>query len=245
MPRPLHEKSTVEQIRQRFNADVERFSKLETGQQAAMDAPLILDIVSRAAASHLRPHSQLLDLGCGAGNFTLRVLEQVSPLDCTLVDLSRPMLDRAEQRVKAATSGSVQTIQSDMRRLSFTPSSFDVILAGQVLHHLRDDADWQKMFEQLHHWLRPSGILFVADFTAFDAPDIQKLMMTRYAEHLEKLGGVEYREKVLTYCDVEDSPRSIKYQFDLLGEVGFKDYDLLHRNALFAAYYGKKQAAKT
>ena len=27
MPRPLHEKSTVEQIRKRFDADVERFSK--------------------------------------------------------------------------------------------------------------------------------------------------------------------------------------------------------------------------
>jgi tRNA (cmo5U34)-methyltransferase len=43
MPRQLHEKSTVDEIRQRFDADVERFSKLETGQQAAMDAPLILD----------------------------------------------------------------------------------------------------------------------------------------------------------------------------------------------------------
>ena len=38
MPRQLDEKSTVEEIRKRFDADVERFSKLETGQQAAMDA---------------------------------------------------------------------------------------------------------------------------------------------------------------------------------------------------------------
>jgi hypothetical protein len=30
MPTPLHEKSMVEQIRQRFDADVERFSELET-----------------------------------------------------------------------------------------------------------------------------------------------------------------------------------------------------------------------
>ena len=74
MSRPLHEKSTIEQIRQRFDADVERFSKLETGQQAAMDAPVILDVVSRAAACHVSPQGTLLDLGCGAGNFTLRVL---------------------------------------------------------------------------------------------------------------------------------------------------------------------------
>src|SRR5262245_2575597 len=125
MPRQLHEKSTVDEIRQRFDADVERFSKLETGQQAAMDAALILELVGRSAACHVRPGGTLLDLGCGAGNFTLRVLSQVSPLDCVLVDLSRPMLERADQRVKSVRSGSVKTIQSDMRLLSFGSGSFD------------------------------------------------------------------------------------------------------------------------
>jgi len=36
-------KSTIEEIRERFDKDVERFSNLETGQQATMDAPLVLD----------------------------------------------------------------------------------------------------------------------------------------------------------------------------------------------------------
>ena len=245
MLRPLHEKFTVEQIRKRFDADVERFSKLETGQQAAMDAPIILDVVARSAACHVRPQGTLLDLGCGAGNFALRVLSQVSPLDCVLVDLSRPMLERAEYRVKAATSGSVQTIQSDMRSLSFEPASFDLILAGQVLHHLREDAQWEAMFARFHEWLRPAGTLFVADFVAYDDPGIQALMLTRYREHLEKLGGAEYRDKVLAYCEAEDSPRSVKYQFDLLARVGFNDFDVLHKNALFAAFYAKKRGLQS
>ena len=240
MTRQLHEKSSVEQIRQRFDVDVERFSKLETGQQAAMDATSILDVVSRTAASNLRPNGKLLDLGCGAGNFTLQVLGRVSPLDCVLVDLSQPMLERAKLRVAAATAGQVQTIQSDMRQLAFAPDLFDVILAGQVLHHLRDDADWQKMFGRLHQWLRPSGVLLVADFTAFDDAKIHALMLARYAEHLTAFGGAEYRDKVLAYCEVEDSPRSVKFQFDLLRQVGFSDYDILHRNSLFAAFYARK-----
>src|SRR5258706_7306159 len=242
MPLSLHEKSTVEQIRQRFDADVERFSKLETGQQAAMDASVILDIIARSAACHVRPRGTLLDLGCGAGNFTLGVLSQVSPLDCTLVDLSQPMLERAGDRVKAANSGSVQIIQSDMRLLSFRPSSFDVILAGQVLHHLREGTEWEAMFERFHEWLRPAGTLFVADFIAYDDPGIQTLMLGRYAEHLEQLGGAEYRDKVLAYCEMEDSPRSVKYQFDLVGKVGFTEFDILHKNALFAAFYARKRA---
>src|SRR6478735_4920505 len=167
MPRPLHEKSTVEQIRARFDADVERFSKLETGQQAAMDAPVILDVVARSAACHVQPNGKLLDIGCGAGNFTLRVLSQGSPLDCVLVDLSQPMLARAKERVAAATSGRVETMQSDMRDLSFPSTSFDLILAGQVLHHLREDAQWEAMFANFHRWLRADGVLFVADFIAY------------------------------------------------------------------------------
>ena len=240
MPRPLHEKSTPEQIRQRFDADVERFSKLETGQQAAMDAPLILDLVAGVASSHLRPGGTLLDLGCGAGNFTLRVLSLVSPLDCVLVDLSRPMLDRADQRVRAATTGRVQTQQADLRALAFDRDSFDVILAGQVLHHLREDEEWQTMFARFHEWLRPGGSLLVADFITFDDPGIQSLMMSRYAQHLENIGGAEYRDKVLAYCDVEDSPRSVRYQLELLRGVGFRDFDILHKNALFAAFYARK-----
>ena len=96
----LEKKSTVEQIRARFDADVERFSRLETGQQATIDAPLVLELVSQAAATHLQPRGRLLDIGCGAGNFTLSILGRVSPLDCTLVDLSAPMLERARLRVR-------------------------------------------------------------------------------------------------------------------------------------------------
>jgi hypothetical protein len=42
-------KSTVNEIRQRFDVDVERFSNLETGQSATVDAPLAMALVAQAA----------------------------------------------------------------------------------------------------------------------------------------------------------------------------------------------------
>src|SRR5262245_19619272 len=88
-------KSTVDEIRQRFDADVERFSNLETGQSATVDAPLAMALVAQAAALST-PHARhVLDVGCGAGNYTLKLLEQIPNLDVTLIDLSQPMLDRA------------------------------------------------------------------------------------------------------------------------------------------------------
>ncbi len=43
-------KSTVEEIRERFDHDVERFSNLETGQSATIDSPLMLEMVAEAAS---------------------------------------------------------------------------------------------------------------------------------------------------------------------------------------------------
>lgn len=240
MNTPLPQKSTVEEIRARFDQDVERFSQLETGQQATIDAPLVLDLVGATARRHLAAGDRLLDLGCGAGNFTLRLLQEVRPLHCHLVDLSQPMLDRARDRVRAAGGDPVVTEQRDLRGLDFPAHTFDIILAGAVLHHLRDEADWRSTFQKLHAWLRPGGRLYVADLATFESPEVQAVMWARYGEYLETLGGAAYREKVFAYIDREDSPRSLPFQLKLLEEVGFSGWDVLHRNSVFACYLGIK-----
>lgn len=237
---PLAEKSTIEEIRHRFDHDVERFSRLETGQRATIDAQLVLELVARAASTHLRAGDTLLDLGCGAGNFTLRVLQEVKPLDCHLADLSRPMLERALQRIEAAGVESITVHQADLRQLNFPEASIDCILAGAVLHHLRDEADWTTVFSNLHRWLKPGGRLYVADLAVFDDPAIQQMMWNRYGEYLETLGGSESREKVFAYIEKEDSPRSLSFQWELLRKVGFSRVDVLHRNSVFACYFGVK-----
>jgi tRNA (cmo5U34)-methyltransferase len=240
MVTPLANKSTLEEIRMRFDQDVERFSNLEIGQQATIDAPLVLDLVAQTCARHLRPQSTVIDLGCGAGNFTLRVLQEVGNLHCHLVDLSQPMLDRAEQRVRAGGASSVQKYQSDLRALSFPEDFADCILAGAVLHHLRDDEDWMSAFRRFHTWLRPGGRIYVSDLAYFDLPDAQELMWARYGRYLESIGGEAYRTKVFAYIDKEDSPKSLPYQLDLLKTCGFIQYDILHRNSVFACYFAVK-----
>ena len=233
-------KSTTEEIRARFDQDVERFSNLQTGQQATIDAPLVLELVAQAGRGHLQPQDTILDLGCGAGNFTLRVLQETPGLHCHLVDLSRPMLDRAESRVRAGGAASVAIQQSDLRALTFAEGTFNAILAGAVLHHLRDEVDWAAAFRQFYTWLKPGGRLYVADLVTFDIPEVQDLMWRRYGDYLTSLGGVEYRDKVFAYIELEDSPRSLPFQLELLRTTGFSQFDVLHRNSVFASYVARK-----
>jgi len=237
----LEKKSSVEEIRVRFDQDVERFSQLETGQQATMDAPLVLELVAACCRQHLHAGDALLDVGCGAGNFTLRVLQDSPKLRCHLADLSRPMLDRAEQRVRdSGAAQSVETHQGDLRALDFSAGTFSCILAGAVLHHLRDEADWRREFARFHAWLKPGGRLYVADLCTFELPDVQETMWARYGRYLEGLKGPEYRDAVFAYIEKEDSPKSLPFQLNLLKAVGFSDFDVLHRNSVFACYVGRK-----
>lgn len=240
---PLAEKSTIEEIRTRFDHEVERFSRLETGQQATIDAPLVLELVAQAAATHLHPGDTILDLGCGAGNFTLRVLQEVRPLDCHLVDLSRPMLDRAKRRIQTAGVESITMYQTDLRQLNLPDASVDCILAAAVLHHLRDECDWAAVFSRLYRWLKPGGRLYVADLVIFDEPAIQRLMWGRFGSHLESIGGSEYRKEVFAYIEKEDSPRSLPFQLNLLRRVGFSSSDVLHRNGVNVCYFAAKSTS--
>ncbi len=238
-------KSTVEQIRQRFDNDVERFSNLETGQSATMDAPLCLELVTSAAAV-VTPHARtVLDIGCGAGNYTLKMLQKAPNLDCTLMDLSQPMRVRAHQRVSAATSGVVTTLQTDVRTAIVAPESIDIILAAAVLHHLRTDQQWRQVFSSILQWLRPGGSFWIFDYLEQSTPPIQQLMRQRHGEYLSELkGGGEigekYRDSVFAYIEAEDTPRPLLWQIKVLSEVGFADIEILHKNGPFAAFGGRK-----
>ncbi|HEY8484625.1 MAG TPA: class I SAM-dependent methyltransferase, partial [Longimicrobiales bacterium] len=107
-------KASVEEIRRRFDQEVDRFANLETGQSTAVDSPLMLELVTQAAAATNPDARSVLDVGCGAGNYTLKLLEALPGLDVTLVDLSRPMLDRATERL-GPVARSITAIQADIR----------------------------------------------------------------------------------------------------------------------------------
>ncbi len=230
------QKSTVEQIRRRFDQDVERFSNLETGQTATIDAPLVMDLVT-AAASRVTPQARAaLDIGCGAGNYTLKLLERLPGLEVTLIDLSQPMLQRAQERLKESSATRVMPVQGDVRDIALEQASFDIVMAAAVLHHLRSDEQWRSVFQAIFDSLRPGGSFWIADMIEHDDPAVQELLWQRYGDYLTGVAGDEYRRKVFAYIQDEDSPRSLVYQLDLLRSVGFSAVEVLHKNGPFAAF---------
>lgn len=243
MSTPLEKKSSTAEIRERFDNDVERFSCLETGQVATLDAPLAMELITQAAVASTPSIKRVLDIGCGAGNNTLKLRQQYgSDFDVDLLDLSGPMLARAAERVSEVNNGTCNSLQFDFREADLTNESYDVVMAAAVLHHLRDDQDWENAFEKLFQIIAPGGSVWITDMVFHESDAVQELMWTRYGEYLSSVGGTDYRDKVFAYIDKEDSPRPVTYQLELLRKVGFYRVELLHKNSCFAAFGAIKEA---
>lgn len=233
-------KSTLEEIKERFDHDVERFSNLDTGQVSTIDAKISLELITEAANRLVPKAKNLLDIGCGGGNYTLMMLSKNHNLNSTMVDLSGPMLNMAYKRVSEITKNKVEIIQGDLRKVALEENHFDIILAGAVLHHLRDNKDWEITFAKLFKLLKPGGCLMISDLIIQDTDLLTEYIWERYGDYLEELKGKNYRKSVLDYIAKEDSPRSINYQLDLMKKVGFSQVEILHKNMCFGAFGGVK-----
>ncbi|WP_066630048.1 class I SAM-dependent methyltransferase [Labilibacter marinus] len=233
-------KSSVQEIKERFDHDVERFSELNTGQATTIDATVSLELLTEAAKRIKPDATNLLDIGCGAGNYTLKMLSKIPHLNCTLIDLSQAMLNRAQERVSPLTNTQVSCIQSDIRELKLSENKYDIILAGAVLHHLRDDNDWENSFRKLYALLKPGGCLMISDLIIQESDAITTYTWFRYGDYLEDLKDKAYRDLVFNYIEKEDTPRSMTYQLDLMKKVGFRTTDILHKNMCFGAFGGIK-----
>ena len=234
--RKWNHKASVEEIRARFDQDVERFSSLETGQMTTQDAALVLDLIASAAARVTPQAKRLVDLGCGAGNFSLKLAAQFAFSRITLVDLSANMLDRAVERLReGAPRAQVDRLQTDVRDLASRTG-----IAGSdrgrrgAAPPARGSESGRQCSAQLFQALRPGGSFWIWDFVEHDIPGLQDVMWDRYGDFLAAQKGEDHRRKVFEYVTYEDSPRSVAFQLRELRAAGFVA-DVVHKNGCFAA----------
>ena len=233
-------KSTPEAIRDNFDQQVERFSNIETGQTTAIDSPLCMELIARAAALHNPGASRILDLGCGGGNYAVKVISFLPNVDCTLIDLSSNMLAKAEERVLENITGNVSIIQGDYRNIPFEENSYDIITAGTTLHHLREDQEWELVFTKVFKALNPGGTFWINDIVIGETDEINRMMLNGWLSILQKQITPEEIEMYMGRYESEDTPRTLTYQLELMKKVGFSKTMVLHKHFNFAAFGAMK-----
>ena len=106
--------------------------------------------------SLLRPESDefILDAGCGTGIFTLDVLSFGTYV--IGVDLSLPMLSRAEQKARGYH---FQAVLADISSLPFSKNLFDKVVSVTALEFIEDA---KRVIEELFRVTRKGGRVAVA-----------------------------------------------------------------------------------
>lgn len=114
------------------------------------------------------PTVDAVDLGCGTGEFTVRLQRSLGCREITGVDVW-------DEGLSASRKRGIRTVKSNLdERLPFRSESFDVVLSNQVIEHL-----WfQTAFlEEILRILRPGGYAVVSTENLSSWENIGALML--------------------------------------------------------------------
>ena len=120
----------------------------------------------------LQPGITFLDLGCGAGNYTLAVAEVLGKHGVVVaLDLWQPGLETLEERAAATGRHNIRARLADISKLvPLGDDSVDVCLMATVLHDLAEFALAEGALQEAHRVLKPAGTLAIVEFDKVDGP---------------------------------------------------------------------------
>ena len=128
-----------------------------------------------------QPGEQLLELGPGAGYYSLPVAQSLQPNGhLALVDVDQRMLDATTRRLRARGLGSlIEARRSDGASLPFGDATFDGAFLVAVLGEIKDRSG---ALRELHRALRSGGRLVVGETRLLDPHALSPDQLRQEAE---------------------------------------------------------------
>ncbi len=103
------------------------------------------EALRRETAALFEPEDFVLECGCGTGMLTEVIAPRCRELIAT--DFSKKMLQKAE--AKCGAHNNINFMLADIMRLDFADSSFDKVIAANVIHLLENPRDALKELERV------------------------------------------------------------------------------------------------
>jgi trans-aconitate 2-methyltransferase len=126
----------------------------------------MLDVLVRCIPASV---DRILELGCGTGELSLKLLKRFPTAQITAVDYSPRMLQYAQEKIRVAGYAERWIAKEvDFGEWANNPQntnidqSFDACVSSLAIHHLTDEMKL-KLFQQIHRSLNPGGVFWNAD----------------------------------------------------------------------------------
>ena len=114
-----------------------------------------------AFLQHVQPGMTTLELGCGSGWLTLAMAQRgATAKGIDISDKALNVARRYYESMREIISGSTHYEAADLNTIQLPAAAYDVIAVKGTLHHL---THMDAVIAQIHHALKPGGLLWVSD----------------------------------------------------------------------------------
>ncbi|MGA2106778.1 MAG: class I SAM-dependent methyltransferase [Syntrophorhabdales bacterium] len=149
----------------------------------------LVDLGRVLQALSLTPQTVFLDLGCGAGNYTIPVAEAIGSLGRVYgVDAWQEGLDELKSRAAAKGLHNIETIHADLNEhIPVGDGKIDLCFMATVLHDLLRDDSGEKVLQEIDRVLKPGGRLSIIEFKKVEDGPGPPLSVRLSPEETEKV----------------------------------------------------------
>jgi ubiquinone/menaquinone biosynthesis C-methylase UbiE len=139
----------------------------------------------------LRKDMLFLDLGCGAGDYTLAVAEVIGKHGVVVaLDLWEEGIETLQERAAAAGRNNLRPMQVDISKLlPLGDGSVDLCLMATVLHDLVESGSAAGTLKEAQRVLKPGGALAIVEFDKVAGPPGPPLRIRLTPEEVENLAA--------------------------------------------------------
>lgn len=138
----------------------------------------------------------LIDLGGSHGLYSIELCTRHPRLHATVVDV--PQALKFTQRIvrEHNLEARITLLPGDLLRLDYPSKAYDVALAFNVTHGLTEEQN-ASFFAQIHHALKPGGVLHILDQCRAQrgTPTEQLMPLLVGVNVMNEIGGCVYREE--------------------------------------------------
>jgi len=177
--------------------------------------------------------SRILELGCGTGELTVKILQRCPNAQLVAVDYSPRMIDFVGAKLdNQGERDRVKTLQLDFGAWANDEadvevgSPFDAIISSLAIHHLTDEMKG-KLFQKIARSLNPGGQFWNADPLLPEFPELSDLYQQSRQCWARKQGlDLEAVRSKIGKSDTQgyssqDQLATLDTHFQMLKEAGF------------------------
>jgi 2-polyprenyl-3-methyl-5-hydroxy-6-metoxy-1,4-benzoquinol methylase len=134
-------------------------NKMNWGEEPELTGPrdyfrntLLINEVMR-----YKSKGSLMDFGCGSGHLLMRLAKK--GYKCVGIDASDTAIRFLNERVEKQRINNITTIEADDQQLKNISQTFDIIVSGETIEHIKDD---QGLVNSFYNALNGDGICVIS-----------------------------------------------------------------------------------